>query len=343
VTDRARGGLLAPARDAGPDARPLSVLGGWASRLVGTLLLVTAASREALADSESAATRAPQTVASATSHRVRLALSAAAERRLGAVRLRRLLSIELGRRATLEREATGPLGDELVLMWVDMSEDRVNLQVRRTGRNLARHELDITGLRADLAAHVIAIEASEMIRVQLGASPPDPCVSCALASAKAPRPLDALSFGASAALRTFQGGRTDWLAGPRLELSHDGSKFRHGVRVEWLGGEGDDGRARWLAVGVGAAARLPLPERFSVAVATLGADLAIASLASGTPSPSEAWITVASARLGLDVRVARRTWLGLRLEPGLAVAARDDLDPVFTFGAALGISAGPSR
>lgn len=268
---------------------------------------------------------------------VRVALSRAAARRLGDVRLRRLLQIELGKKAVLDREATGPLVDALVQVWVDLTEEHVTVQVRRTGRSLARRELDLSEGPADLSPRLVALVAAEMIRVQLGVETIDPCVSCRPATPTRSGLLDHLGVGAAAVTRLFPGASMPWLAGTRLEVAHDHGRFRQTLRGEWLGGVHDEDSARWFGGGVGAAALLPLPTGKLPAIATLGLDADVAALEVFGANPRHAVVGTLSARLGVDVSAGRDGWLGFRVAPGLVVGDRAG----FTLGAALSFSAGP--
>ena len=48
--------------------------------------------------------------------------------------------------------------------------ERSLIEVRRSGRSLARRALDITDLPSDIAARIVAIETAEMVRVQAAAT-----------------------------------------------------------------------------------------------------------------------------------------------------------------------------
>src|SRR5439155_22618491 len=107
-----------------------------AARLAGALsvaLALVAAAGAAHAQPPVAVQKTPEP------QRVRLAMSRPADKRLGEPRVRRLLAVELGRKLAVEPEAVGPLGDEIVQVWVDLpDETHARIQVRRMERTLAR-------------------------------------------------------------------------------------------------------------------------------------------------------------------------------------------------------------
>ncbi len=310
------------------------------------------------AETATAAHAAASRVTSTGPHHVRLALSPAADRLLAELRVRRLLAVELGRRIQLEREATGPLEDELVQVWIDLSETRVALQVRRTGRPLARRSLDVTGMPAELAAHLVAIEASEMVRVQVGAVPPDPCGSCRLRAPSPAEPFAGLSVAAGAATRWLPSARggTDEIAsttadpslflGTTLEVGQRIGPLRQFLRGEWLGAGGSS--SRWFGATLGLEAQLPwraapatvLPGdvRFGIGVAA-----SVAALDIRGERPQDDWLASASGRFSVQVAARRGVWLGLALEPGAVLRPIDERVAGFMLGAGLSLAAGPTR
>ena len=89
---------------------------------------------------------------------VRFALSPSASKQLSEPRLRRLLEIELADAAVRAPAATGPLGDPVAYVWVDLSEaSTVAIEVRIGARAVERREIADAELTGDIAGRVIAI------------------------------------------------------------------------------------------------------------------------------------------------------------------------------------------
>lgn len=275
-----------------------------------------------------------------TAH-ARIALSRSADGRLAELRLRRLLAIEFGRRVQLDRESNGPLQDDLVQIWVDLVEEKVVLHVRRMGRSLALRTLDIAGYPPDLAARLVAIEASEMVRVQVNALRPEPCTGCRPQSKKAPSELAALTALGSAFLRVTPTADAPLLAGPRLEVGHQHAAFRQSVYGEWLIADDGATATRWLALGIGIDGRLPVgslptPWRFA-----FGARAGLVSLHRRGSADLDDWSASTAARIAAERALPSGVWVGLALEPGLIVRPIHDHLAGFTLGASLTLAAAP--
>ena len=282
-------------------------------------------------------------VAAAPVARPRIALSHAADKRLAELRLRRLLAIELGRKVQLEHEQTGPLGDDLVQVWVDLADERIALQVRRMGRTLARRTVDISGYPSEVAARMVALEASEMIRVQVGALPADPCGTCRLRAQDAPSELASFAALGSAAVRFTPSGDLGLLAGPRLELGHQHGRVRQLVYGEWLVATDSATDTRWLGAGIGIDVRIPLGKTPTPLQLAVGARTGLAALRSRGASPAlDDWTATATTRVAAELALRPHVWLGLAVEPGLVVRPIDDRVAGFTLGGALTIAAGPT-
>ncbi|MBM4360620.1 MAG: hypothetical protein FJ096_21135 [Deltaproteobacteria bacterium] len=287
--------------------------------------------------------------ASPGSQHVRIALSPAAEQLLAELRVRRLLAVELGRRIRLDRTNLGPLDDELVQVWVDLVEDRITLQVRRAGRALAHRSIEVRGYPADLAAHTVALETAEMVRVQAHTSLPDPCGTCRVRSTPPSDALAGAGIAASAAVRWLPASRTSTFTGSALELGQRLGPLRTVARAEWLAALGGEAPTRWLGATLG----LDLPVTLRAMSATTvssgdvrvaaGAQVGLASLEAHGAAAGERWLATTSARLTAQIAVQRGVWAGLSVEPGAVLHPTDDAAAGFVLGAGLSLAAGPTR
>ena len=279
---------------------------------------------------------------------VRMAYSPEADERLGGVRLRRLLKIELEGTATVEPHATGSLAADLVRVWVHVpSRRRAIIEVRRNGRPLARRILAIAGFPPDVAARVVAIETAEMVRVQARPvvrtpRPPEP--------SRPPEEDQASSIAFDGGLgATFApDSRPVAFLGPELSLSHRWSFTGQRLYGRWL--TSLDGPAvRWLELGAGFDFRFGLHAdwrlRAGLEAGAVGFGLPEGAQVFGEPRGDALSIRVAGD-LAIERRLSPTLWLALGLEPGALVRAVDyELPPGdrgdlggFLLGAALSLS-----
>jgi hypothetical protein len=322
-----------------------------ASRVEG--LIASAACIASLAASRPSTAAPPpappptEAKAPALPQRVRLAVSKGADKRLAEVRLRRLLAIELGRRLEVGPEAIGPLNDDLVQVWIDVPEEkRALIHVRRMGRSLARRVLDIGGYSADTAARVVALETSEMIRVQVDAPLPDPCSGCRV------KPNGdrggKLRFAAvgSAMLRWIPKGEPYLVAGPRVESEHHlgppALSLSQSIYGQWLISP-DAPRTRWIEGGFGVDAGIGLARGAIDWRLRAGVRAGFASVSIGGERPLDTWTANAAGRIAIETSPVRGLWLGLAAEPGAILRPIDGRLRGFTLGAALTIAGEPGR
>jgi hypothetical protein len=95
-------------------------------------------------------------------------LSVPAAESLSEQSVRRLLELELGERAVLAPGTSGPLGEHVAYVWIDLpSPSKVIIEVRVGDKSVTRRELGIAGLAWDVAARIVAITTSEMVRAQM--------------------------------------------------------------------------------------------------------------------------------------------------------------------------------
>jgi hypothetical protein len=270
------------------------------------------------------------------SPKVRLAVSKAAAKRLHARRVRRLLAIELGHHLRLAGGAVGPLGDDLVRVWIDVPRaSRALIEVRRTGRPLAQRSLNIKALTSDAAARLVAIVTSEMVRVQARAPGPPRSHHGARTVARASASL-ALRSDIGVMLTPGQ-DRGLWL-GSGLVFEH-----RLGNTSQQLYGRQltrDDAEARWIEFGVAAGLSRALPSRPRSRF-NLGVQLGAANIRRASDDTS--WSPTLAARIGGDHRVTPRTRISLAIQPGIAFTMNHEAAraPRMTLGIFAGLVALP--
>lgn len=264
--------------------------------------------------------------------RVRLTVSSKANERLIARRLRALLRIQLGDEAIVDPNAVGSLADELIYVWIDVPQPRLALiEVRGHAMELGRRTLAIADFPADVAARVVAIEASEMVRVQAAAhrrnkaGPEPPGDTDPLTGDEAGIALDA-SFD----LHGLPSTTPSFLFGPTVSLEHRQQFTAQALYLRWHSGLGDGIALRWLEVGAGIDLRFALAERWRLTMG-IRAGAVVVGLPSDTvvdgQSPSDAASNEVSARvagsLGVETALSREVWLGLRAEPGAVLRPFD--------------------
>jgi hypothetical protein len=286
---------------------------------------------------------------------VRFAVSSAAQKQISEPRLRRLLEIELGDEAVLAPGATGPLGDHVAYVWVDLIEpSTVVIEVRTGVRAVDRREIADAELTGDIVVRVIAIAAADMVRAQMrpvrppkkphAPKPPSPEEIEA-----ASRLVDALVWTprASAAFVPAAGAT---MFGPTLDLGF--RRFGAGAHVtaSLLTGPATFGSARWFEVGLGMSYRLWVaPSLRFAAELSAGAAAVRVSGASVVAEPAGAldtWTARAGGSLAVEWRAREPIWLTLGVGPSAVLrpfeleapaGARGAFDGVFV-GTALGIA-----
>jgi hypothetical protein len=278
-------------------------------------------------------------------------MSRAADDRLHEVRVRRLLAIELDGVAVVEPEAVGPLGDEVIRIWIDVPHPRrAVLEVRRTNGPLARRALAIGGLSSDVAARLVAIATSEMVRVQ------------ALPRRRSPAPpaprRERLEMPASFAVQASYAGL--WLpastpallSGAAIAIEHRRGVTLQALRADWLSSPVEP-TVRWVEIGGALGARLPLADGWRLAVGGRAGAAAVAfhdaAAVDGVGTARDAWIGHAAASIGADAALGGAAWLGLTVEPGATLHAPRVVDDDgasrsfggFSLGFALTLAAEP--
>lgn len=285
---------------------------------------------------------------------VRFALSPGAAKQLSEPRLRRLLEIELADAALLSPTATGPLGDHVAYVWVDLAEpSTVAIEVRVGARTVERRELADAELTGDVAVRVIAIIAAEMVRAQMRPvrpprKPPAPKPPSAEEIEAASRQVDALSWSprTGAALVPAAGAT---LFGPGFDLGARRFGASAHLLADLLVGPTSFGSARWFEVGLGAGYRMWVTPDWRFA-GQLSASAAAVRVEGGRVVgdgrlQADTWSARAGGTLAVEWRVREPVWLTLGVSPSAVLrpfevlgagGERSAFDGVFV-GAALGI------
>ncbi|AKT36032.1 uncharacterized protein CMC5_001440 [Chondromyces crocatus] len=261
---------------------------------------------------------------------VRVALSSVAAGTLSEVRLRRLLDIELTDTAQVAATATGPLDEHAAYVWIERpTEARLEIQVRIDARPVVRRGISISGLTADVAARLVAITTSEMIRAEIRrARAPRRAVTPRAPTAEelelAARDHDALSLGAGPHAAWLPASST-LLAGPGLAVGLRRSRVEQVLFARWLASPVGDSTMRWLEAGLAADYRIWIHPALRI---TLGASAAAASVrlsnvtaVDDLPGEQDTWSARAGAQISVDTRIGGPLWLGMHLEPGAVLRA----------------------
>jgi hypothetical protein len=288
--------------------------------------------------------------------RVRLALSQPAAQRLKALRVRRLLAIELDDIASIEPKPIGPLGKDLIRVWIDLPTDRRALiEVRGGERSLARRILVIAGFRDDVAARVVAIAVAQLVRVQFRAA------QRARSTPKEdpnrgpgdPNEDRTFTLGASFAGLWLPTSAPQMLLGPELSLTHRRGFTGQTLYGRWLMGADGERHARWFEVGAAIDFRLTIAPAWRAHLAARAGGVAVAlpeaqPLGGSTASPTD-WTVRGGAVLGIEASPQSGTWIGLAVEPGGTLRSLNVVDQAgratelggFALGVSLSVLASP--
>ena len=279
----------------------------------------------------------PAAAAAAGPIAVRAALSAKAAEGLKGQPVLRLLDIELDEHTPLAPQPTGPLGGEIIWVWIDMPTPRaVSIEVRRMDRPLARRTLPVEGLSPDVAARVVAIAASEMVRAQ--ARPlrtkeaPKPAPEPANTDEAAEQAFAGVTLSAALTTLVLPGSTPPLLYGPELALTHRQGPVGEQLYGRWLANPGSEHEARWFEIGAGADLRLALPDNdwrvhFGARAGAVMARLPGATELDGVPGDLHAWTARAGGLLGVERRLTGPSWIELGVEPGAVLHTIEASDP----------------
>jgi hypothetical protein len=257
---------------------------------------------------------------------VRIALSSEVLKKLSEPRLRRLLEIELEGSAVLAPGAIGPLGDHVAYIWVDRpSTNQIAIEVRVGDRAVGRRDIAAAGLSSDVAARLVAIAASEMVRDQMEPVraaprrplPPRRPTEAEIELASRGQPAIQLLAGADVAFAPKDGAV---LSGPSLGVGFRYYGVSETLFARWLTGPSHSGALRWLEFGLSAEYRLWLSPSFRLSfggeAALASAHLGDARIELGLPGERDTWSARAGGRLGAEVHLGGPVWLNLTATPG---------------------------
>lgn len=257
---------------------------------------------------------------------VRLALSDAAAALLIPRKFRRYLSIELDDAGHVAAHGEGPLNDHVAYVWIDLPHpSRVRIQTRVGRRAVTTRSFALRdGLRADVAARIVAIATSEMVRAQ---AQPERVRRPKLPKPPTPEQVE-LSTRDNPAVLLAGKANGAWLpsaaamlGGSTLELSFRMARTKPHLSASWLAGPSDAGSLRWMETGVGVDRTWWLSKtwRFDTGVGAYASLLRVgdAALVDGTRAGRDTWSTRAGARLQVERSLGDPLWIGLALEPGL--------------------------
>lgn len=257
---------------------------------------------------------------------VRLTLSEAAANLLSQRRFRRFLSIELEDAGHVAVVAQGPLGDHVAHVWIDLPEaNRVLIQTRVGRWPVAARTVPLReGLRADVAARLVAIATSEMVRAQARPlrarkrRPPRPPTRPQIEMATRDNPALLFSGKLTGAWLPSMAAT---LGGSTLELSFRSAKARQFLAGSWLAGTSDGGPLRWVEIGLGADRSFWMSPtwRFDLGLGAYAASLHMRDVAFAEDHGRDSWSARATGRVKLERALGGPAWLGLALEPGFVL------------------------
>lgn len=324
-----RPGRQLPPRTAAPRNPPgARAASGLAFTLVSLLCAASAsAAQGSQASSARASSPTPGAASPARLVEVRLALSGPAVVRLSELRVRRLIEIELEESAVLAPGASGPLGDHVAYVWIDQpTTAQVVIEVKVSDRPIARREIRVAGLAGDVAARLVAIAASEMVRAQIqpirvaprrSPAPRRPTAEEIELASRA-QPALFLSPGASVAVLPADAAV---LAGPSLSLGFRAFGASEALFARWLTGRGRAGFARFLEVGVAADYRFWLHPSWRLglggAAALSSVHLGDARIVGSALPEQDTWSARAGALVTVESRINAWTWFTVGLDPAV--------------------------
>jgi hypothetical protein len=228
--------------------------------------------------------------------------------------------------AVLAPALGGPLGEHVAYVWVDQpTAATVIVEVRVGDHPVARREIAVRGLAGDVAARLVAIAASEMVRAGMvprplpAPPPPAPRRPTADEIERASRVAPALLFTASADVAGLP-AVAGVMGGPSLAIGFRLFGVTETLFGRWLTGTSRGGGLRWLEVGLAADYRVWLGRSWRLvlggAMGFSSLHVADAATLEGQADQRETWSARAGGRLGIERRLDAPVWLALVAEPG---------------------------
>jgi hypothetical protein len=241
-------------------------------------------------------------------------------------RIRRLVEIETEDVAVLSPTPSGPLGDHVAYVWVDQpAAAKMVVEVRVADRPVERREVAIGGLAGDVAARLVAVAISRMLRTGMAPLPAPP-LPPSPPHRPTPEEIERASRTAPALLLMPEGvvaglpGASGVLGGAGISLGFRFLGATESLFGRWLTGPTKSSTARWLELGFSADYRFWLHPSWRLFLGGAGAFSSV-ELGSATGVEGQAWERASwSARaggiVGIEARLAAPVWLALTLEPG---------------------------
>ena len=190
---------------------------------------------------------------------------------------------------------------------------------------LQRREIAVRGLAGDVAARLVAIALSEMVRAAMAprAAPPPPRPAPPRRTAdeieRDRRVAPALTLAAGGELAVLP-AVSGVVAGPSLAFAFRRFGASESIFGRWLEGPIRGSGLRWLELGLTAEYRFSLGHAFRLGLGGLGAfssvHLADAAGVEGEAGQRESWSARAGGLVAVEARLAAPIWLSVQLEPG---------------------------
>jgi hypothetical protein len=266
--------------------------------------------------------------------------------------VRRLLQLELREVAGLDERHLGTLeGDDLIRVWIDVPTDLLAIvEVRRVGGAFAQRALAIGGYPSDVAAEVVTLAASEMVRVLARAhKTPEPVPQPS--QPHAPSGGGAFAVGGAISGLILPGSTPGIVLGPELAVELRHGMFGHRLYGRWQLGVSEQ-RARWFEIGAGIDYRIELAPTWrlhlGVKAGFVDVSLPEAARIEGEVTTRD-WTVRTAGEIGIEGRIAPGSWLALSVAPGATLRPLDiELNDGttselggFAFGINLGLNASP--
>lgn len=245
---------------------------------------------------------------------VRISFAQNAAEKLNAIRLRRLVELQLGAELAVDPAPVGPLDENVIRVFIALETDTlVRVQAQAPGRRLESRPVDVTDVPWEVATRFVAITASELVKSQ--AAPP---------RKPRPRPLTPFEramleanvprFEVSGAFESgYWGAADDVVFGSRLRVAHHGYWLSESLSLAAVASP--SGSAGY-EIDLAAMRQFWIDPSFRLTPGA-GLGLFMTDLADLEEGFDPAMRVHALAQL--DARLSAETWFRLGVEPGLTL------------------------